>query len=385
MEIVYDGSGNRNLTVGDSIFHCHFYPHFASGMWALWRVHDVLETGHRARRRRPAEGGRARAARRRDRRRHADPGRRAAARPMPMAPMPAQVEIVDGQVQFAKAPTTSPGYPFFVPGVGGHRPPHPPLEFAVRTPATRSTAACRAIWSLGGQVAFEVHSQTDFTKDWTAIDAVQLPEDGTAVEQAGDDVPRAARATRAARPRASAAVVQGPTARRRDPGAPFADPVPARTVGPVPVRRYKGADIQLDAVFNKAGWHYPQQRLMALWDDVKPMLDGTKPPEPLFFRANSGECVEYWQTNLVPILLRAGRLPGAHADRHHRPAHPSGEVRRAGVRRRRQRLQLRGRHLQPPRRCATGSPRSTRTAACASSRRRSAPCRPARWAASASC
>ncbi len=44
-EIAYNGSGNRNQTVGDSIFHCHFYPHFAMGMWALWRVHDVLETG----------------------------------------------------------------------------------------------------------------------------------------------------------------------------------------------------------------------------------------------------------------------------------------------------------------------------------------------------
>ncbi len=41
------GSGNRNRTVGDSIFHCHLYPHFAQGMWELWRVHDVLEDGTR--------------------------------------------------------------------------------------------------------------------------------------------------------------------------------------------------------------------------------------------------------------------------------------------------------------------------------------------------
>ena len=45
LEIAYHGSGNRNLAVGDSIFHCHFYPHFAQGMWALWRVHDVFEWG----------------------------------------------------------------------------------------------------------------------------------------------------------------------------------------------------------------------------------------------------------------------------------------------------------------------------------------------------
>ena len=30
-------SGNRNRTPGDSIFHCHLYPHFAQGMWSLWR------------------------------------------------------------------------------------------------------------------------------------------------------------------------------------------------------------------------------------------------------------------------------------------------------------------------------------------------------------
>lgn len=41
------GSGNRNRTVGDSIFHCHLYPHFAQGMWELWRVHDALEDGTR--------------------------------------------------------------------------------------------------------------------------------------------------------------------------------------------------------------------------------------------------------------------------------------------------------------------------------------------------
>ena len=34
LEMVYDGSGNLNKTAGDSLFHCHFYPHFAAGMWA---------------------------------------------------------------------------------------------------------------------------------------------------------------------------------------------------------------------------------------------------------------------------------------------------------------------------------------------------------------
>ncbi len=44
-EINFGGSGNRNKTTGDAIFHCHFYPHFAQGMWYHWRNHDVMETG----------------------------------------------------------------------------------------------------------------------------------------------------------------------------------------------------------------------------------------------------------------------------------------------------------------------------------------------------
>ncbi len=44
-ELAYGGAGNRNKTAGDAIFHCHFYPHFAQGMWYHIRNHDVMETG----------------------------------------------------------------------------------------------------------------------------------------------------------------------------------------------------------------------------------------------------------------------------------------------------------------------------------------------------
>jgi hypothetical protein len=64
------------------------------------------------------------------------------------------------------------------------------------------------------------------------------------------------------------------------------------------------ADIQDDVKLNKKGWHFPQQRFSALWEDVDDFLapnsSTKKPPEPLFFRANSGDCIEYWLTNLVP-------------------------------------------------------------------------------------
>jgi manganese oxidase len=295
MELVYYGAGNQNLTAGDSIFHCHFYPHFASGMWALFRVHDTLEMGTALDANgRPAPGSRA----------LPDPEIMTgtptpAVVPLPfyaMAPVPAAVEIANGQVHFAKKPDRNPGYPFFVPGLAGHRAPHPPLAFAQDKGDTLDGGLPRHI-VLGGHVSTEVHSQTDYTKNLDLIDALRLPEQGTVVEQFAmkaheqrshlgitpEGLPANFRETGA--PRAS--------------GAPFANPTP-QDVKDVTKRLYKGADVQIDTVFNKAGWHYPQQRMMSLWNDVKPFVSGIKAPEPLFIRANNGELVEYWQSNLVP-------------------------------------------------------------------------------------
>ena len=64
--------------------------------------------------------------------------------------------------------------------------------------------------------------------------------------------------------------------------------------------QYKAADIQLDVVFNKKGWHYPQQRISSLWGDVNDVLSGKRKPQPLIARANSGDLVEYWLSNLLP-------------------------------------------------------------------------------------
>ncbi|MHC4410578.1 MAG: hypothetical protein ACYS0F_16430, partial [Planctomycetota bacterium] len=44
-EYVNGGMGNRNKTVGDAIFHCHFYPHFAQGMWYHMRIFETMQTG----------------------------------------------------------------------------------------------------------------------------------------------------------------------------------------------------------------------------------------------------------------------------------------------------------------------------------------------------
>ncbi len=294
MELVYYGAGNQNLTAGDSIFHCHFYPHFASGMWALFRVHDTLELGTELDANgRPKPGSRA----------LPDPEIMTgtptpAVLPLPMyamAPVPAPVEIANGQVHFAKKPDRNPGYPFFVPGLAGHRPPHPPLAFAQDKGDVLDGGLPRHL-VMAGRVATNVHSQTDYTKNLDLIDALRLPEQGTVVEQLAMKA-HEQRFQRSITPEGQPAEFRLTGAPRAS-GAPFANPTPQDTK--VQKRLYKGADVQIDTVFNKAGWHYPQQRMMALWDDVKPLVNGTKPPEPLFVRANNGELVEYWQTNLVP-------------------------------------------------------------------------------------
>ncbi|MBC3909716.1 cupredoxin domain-containing protein [Undibacterium umbellatum] len=293
MDLVYDGSGNRNLTPGDSIFHCHFYPHFASGMWALFRVHDVLELGTPL-----GSDGKPRA------------GSRAlpdaeilAGTPIPglvplptraMAPLPAAVHIDKGQVKVTGA--GNPGYPFFVPGIAGHRAPHPPNDFAVENGVALNGGLPRHLIT-GGTISVDKYTQTDFTKEMGRINAIELPEQGTVTEQAAMAMhEQKSVATWLPDGRPAQFAMNG---LQRAPGAPFANPARGATVTP-PVRIYKGAAMQTDVVLNKKGWHFPQQRILALWQDVKPILSGDKPPEPLFFRANSNDVVEYWHTNLVP-------------------------------------------------------------------------------------
>lgn len=88
------GAGSKNGTVGDSIFHCHLYPHFVRGFWGLLRVHDVREDGTGE---------------------TPDGIKVAALRALPDRTSPV-------------APTAdNPGYPRFIPGKVGWRAPQPPL------------------------------------------------------------------------------------------------------------------------------------------------------------------------------------------------------------------------------------------------------------------
>jgi hypothetical protein len=288
-EIAHGGSGNRNHTVGDSIFHCHFYPHFAQGMWELWRSHDVFESGTVT----DVDGRAAFGAR------ALPDGEIKRGTPIPalvplptlaMAPLPgAQVTIADGQAQINGG--GNPGYPFFVAAVAGHRPPHPPLDTVDDGGLPRHV--------ITGGTTHHVETRLDFSKELLTATAESRPETGTPVEVAAMNY-HAARLHPSYTPEGAAAnyVLNGLPAAA---GAPFADPcVDDNGVAAGTARVYKAAIIQTDLKFNKAGWHFPQARILTLWGDVASTLAGTRAPEPFFFRANTGDCLTFYHTVLAP-------------------------------------------------------------------------------------
>jgi hypothetical protein len=274
-EIVHGGSGNRNQTVGDSIFHCHFYPHFAQGMWELWRSHDVFEAGTVLNANGiPVAGARA-----------LPDGEITAGTPTPaLVPVPT--------LAMAPMPTANvPGYPFFNPAVAGHRPPHPPLDTVDDGGLSRHI--------ITGGTFTHVENRLDFSKVLVTAVAQNIAETGTASEIAEMQY-HEQRLHPSFKPDGTPAnfILNGLP---RKPGAPFADPCiddSGNAVGNP--RTYKAAAFQLDIKLNKAGWHFPQSRILSLWADVAPTLSGAKPPEPFFFRANTNDCITFYHTNLVP-------------------------------------------------------------------------------------
>lgn len=298
-EIAYNGSGNRNQTVGDSIFHCHFYPHFAQGMWELWRTHDVFEAGTvLAAGALPGEGLAAAGARALPDREIVTGTPIPAMVPLPtlaMAPMPGGASIdATGNVALNQADLdagVNPGYPFYIPGQAGHRPPSPALDIV------DDGGLPRHVMTTG--VADVVTTRLDFSKEVLVADALELPEAGTQAEQ----VAMAFHATRAHPSYTQANTPLTFVANGLPPqqGSPYADPCMDDTGNAVGTPRlYKSATIQIDMKLNKVGWHYPQARINALWGDVADLMAGAKAPEPLFFRANTNDCITFQHTNLVP-------------------------------------------------------------------------------------
>jgi hypothetical protein len=207
-----------------------------------------------------------------------------------MAPVPAAVHIANGQVQVDGS--GNPGYPFFVPAQAGHRPSHPPLftEFDGGLPRHIIT----------GGTYEEAHTRLDFHKTLLTAAAQSVPENGTTVEQAAFAF-HAQRNHPSFIPETGAAANFITNGLPAVAGAPFADPCvddAGRAVGTP--RLYKSADIQLDVKYNKEGWHFPQHRMSVLWDDVAATRAGTRAPQPLFVRANTGDCITFKMTNLIP-------------------------------------------------------------------------------------
>lgn len=328
LNMSYNGSGNLNKTVGDKIFHCHFYPHFAQGMWSMWRVHDVLELGSvidpivppNIRGLPPLPASPPNGPLLKGTRGLPD-GEIYGGTPIPglvpipnmaMAPVPAKVVIEEGQL-VVKEKDKNPGYPFFIPGVAGKRAPQPPMDFAQGE--WEDTKGNKGTGSLNGGLprkvvidgAIPFHNETiyDWTKITDSIQAIELPEEGTYFEK----VAMAAHAQRnhstfvPTTGQKGNFVLNGLPPRQ---GAPYADPGITLDGKPVydsvakNLRIYKAANIQIDAVINKDGWHYPQTRPIVLWGDVASTVAGERPPQPFFFRSNSKEIIEFWQTNLVP-------------------------------------------------------------------------------------
>ena len=279
-EIAYSG-GNRNKMAGDAIFHCHFYPHFAQGMWSMWRTHDVFEAGTVL---------------------DADGVPVAGGRSLPDAeiavgtPIPAVVPLPGRPLPLMPGASGNPGFPFYIAGRAGHRPPKPPM-------ATVQDGGLPRHVVTGGEAHFLPPNPHDFDKTSTKLGVAWLPENGTPAEQA-------AMRFHATRSHASYAVAAdgsvqpgGFTANGRAPvaGAPFSDPCVADNGAAAGTRRvYKAAAFQMDAKYNKAGWHFPQHRMFSLWDDVQATIGGTRPPQPMFLRTSTDDCINFHLVNLVP-------------------------------------------------------------------------------------
>jgi hypothetical protein len=404
-EINFGGSGNRNKTAGDAIFHCHFYP-----QWYLWRVHDVFENGTVLQT--TVDGGGVHTSFTVDgiglgdgtpaphptiagaRVRALPDGEVTVGTPIPgvvplpgkpMAPMPGEVTIVakdagdplnpgvpDGIADSSQVKVidrdVNPGYPFWIAGMEhtvGQRPTTPLMDMLSKANARDIVAnaqpgdllgnhpgfaAAADGWDgglprftvegyLGGGQSLQIQTRLDFNKEIKVAKMFFFPEtgtdlerthmtfmakrchdtflpDGTQVDCGGTDF------TGDGLPDEGGFITNGAPP---VPGAPYNEPciddqgalLTASFTGAFfsgetltgmstagnsvfnaeTPRIYKAANVQFDAVFNKLGYHFPQQRIITLWQDVIPTIEKTRPPEPFVMRLNTFDCANYHHAN----------------------------------------------------------------------------------------
>ena len=191
LEMTYNGSGNRNKVVGDSIFHCHFYPHFAAGMWAMWRTHDTFEGGSELDKNGiPVKGTRAlpdgeiRPARRLPRSFRCRPCRWRRCRRQ----FSSTTDRSFSELRYARIrpETMSLSIPAFRSSFRAS----PARAHRIRRSISRRMDAGGFLDGglprhvvTGGTVAYESHDTKDWSKDLATINAIKLPEDGTNVEK----------------------------------------------------------------------------------------------------------------------------------------------------------------------------------------------------------
>lgn len=244
------GAGSQPKTFGDSIFHCHLYPHFAEGFWSLFRVHDVKEDGT---------------------------GK------LPDGTKVRNLQPLPGGTNPPEPTADNPGYPRFIPGEYGWRAPQPPKSISEQKDQN-------APFELDNPNTVEREDLKPATRIVAGkpLDTAQLDTTNPLEQRLADKL----------------AVEQKVLDRNGGgkPGAPFVEPCPtgSREV------TYNVSVMQRDVVYNKRGDHDTQARFVVLDKDVPKMLeknpDGSykNQPEPLFFRANAGDCINYNLTNLLP-------------------------------------------------------------------------------------
>mgnify|MGYP000206242543 CR=1 FL=1 len=264
------GAGSKPGTFGDSIFHCHLYPHFAKGFWSLMRVHDVLEDGSN----KTPDGINVR----------------------PLKP------LKDRAAQPA-ATSENPGYPRFIPGKTGWRAPQPPggiYETAPSGVADNPATPVRedlkqddpaTVKREDLQSAMRIAAGQALDPNLDPNDPNLTPKqkevaDQLAVEKGVQNLNYGKDANG--------------NQREPLPGAPFKNPCPSGSTREV---TYNVTVIQRPLVYNERGDKDTQGRILVPTKDADAIIAGDKEPEPLFFRANAGDCINFNLTNRLPNFI----------------------------------------------------------------------------------